>query len=427
MANQSLENVKGLMKNKSTRVVLFLTFGAIGAAFVVAGMSTSNQQSRPKELQAAVGTPNAPTMAVTPGTSDNPLHNEKVRQMNREKAEEAQRTGESTVPRLTNPNGDKEKDPFDLVQNKPIGQARPSDPTVPAPNPVNRPGAVAGPVTPMAAPQPVAKSQGQIQAERDMSAAIAGLLNSWNPAPQKIEIDYAGSKNMGSQNSQAASAAAGGATAQNASLATTTATAGVLDASGSSTTAVAKKVSIKAGSILHAVMLTSVNSDEPGPVLAQVTTGPYAGGRLIGKFELAKDAGKMVLTFTTLTMQNADKSYQLSGYAVDPETARTALASDVDRHYLSRYGAFSAATFLKGYAQALAQSGSTQTVNAGAAGISSTTSYPTLDNKKIAITALGSLGGELGTQLKDGLKRPPTVTLNTGTEIGVLVMQDTSF
>jgi intracellular multiplication protein IcmE len=148
---------------------------------------------------------------------------------------------------------------------------------------------------------------------------------------------------------------------------------------------------------------------------------------LIGKFELGKDAEKMTLTFSTLTMQNADKSYSINSFAIDPDTARTALASDVDNHYLSRYGMFAASSFLKGYSKALSTQGTTQTVNAGAAGVSTTTSYPQMSTHDLAIAALGDVGGEIAGTLKDGLKRPPTVTLNSGTEIGVLVMADTTF
>lgn len=424
MANQSLSNVKDLMKNKSTRVVVILTFGVVLAALIFANMSISNQQNRPKELQPTVSTPTTvPAMTVTPGTSDNPLHNDKVREQNRDNASQAQRTGDSTVPRLTSVNGDKEKDPFDLLPKKPNGNGNPTDPIVPTPTPTVRavPQAAVTP-PPLSAPLSVPKTPERLAAERDssaaMAAAIAGALNSWSLGPQKIEIDYAGTKMTAQQTGQTVATTSG---APNPSLpvSTAAATTTMIDAT--------KKVAIKAGTILHAVMLTSVNSDEPGPILAQITTGPYAGGRLIGKFELAKEAEKIVVTFSTLTMQNADKSFQISGYAVDPTTARTALASDVDHHYLERYGLFSAATFLKGYSQALTQSGSTQTISAGAAGVSATTTYPTLTTKQIALTALGSVGGEVSQPLKDGLKRPPTVTLNTGTEIGILVMQDTSF
>lgn len=425
MANQSVENVKGLVKNKSTRVVIILTFGVVIAGLIVANMTTSNQQNRPKDLQAAIDPAVSPTNSKpVPGTSDNPQHNEAIKEFNRKAAEEAKKSGASVQPILSNSGSGSEKDPFDLMPKKPDGTGKPVDVSVPLPAPIPKP------AQPIAAPAPVQPQQPQIaqpvaqkpqslmQAERDMAQAMAGLLNSWTPTGQKAEITFVNKPLTGSV-----------AAMQQGDLAGQQMTGGMpqgaaqVDPSAQQQ----KKVSIKAGSILHAVVITSVNSDEPGPVLAQIVTGPYAGGRLIGKFELTKDDPKLILTFSTLTMQNADRSYQLNSYAIDPGTARTALASDVDNHYLSRYGMFAAATFLKGYSKAISQSGTTQTVGVGAAGLTTTTTFPEMDNRKIALSALGEVGAEVAGQLKGGLSRSPTVTLNSGSEIGILVMQDTTF
>lgn len=420
MANKSEDNVKGLFQGKNARVAGVLAVGGIAAGLVIASMTTSNQQSRPAGLPASVEAPTAPSTRPIPGTSTSEKHNESVRQENREAAAQAAQTGQSVVPRLTNPADDKGKDPFDIASKK-GPDAKLSDVSVPTPAVPVRPVVVASAPALIQQPvvaQPVQKAPGVAEQEKEMSKAMIGLLNSWSPAPQQIEVQYVykGEKTDGLAALAATRNGGSSAAVDSATAAATT-----------SSNSPSKKVAIKAGSILHAVVITSVNSDEPGPVLAQVTTGPYSGGRLIGKFELPKDSDKMVLSFSTLTMQNADKSYALSGFAIDPETARTALGSDVDHHYLSRYGMFSAATFLKGYSAALTQQGTQQTATTGAGGLSVTTAYPVLSTKDIAISALGAVGAEVASSLKDGLKRPPTVTLNSGTEIGVLVMQDTSF
>lgn len=409
MANETVQGIKSLFQNRQTRVVVILTFGAIVAAVIWSNMTTRNQQTRPKDLQAAVGTPSMPSVVAVPGTSDNPLHNAKVREDNLERAKRAEGTGESVVPRLTQA-AEKEADPFDLMVKKPAPDNRLTEPPIPSPANPTRP-LTTQQQAPIVA-QPLAKTQSQIQAEAAMAAAMKGMMDSWSPGRQLVEVEY---KN---------SAPAAGKI-QQASLAQAPSQAPTAVAGSSGVDE--KKVALKAGSILHGVVLTAVNSDEPGPVLAQIITGPYAGGRMLGKFETSKDSGKLILTFNVLTMQNAEKSYAINSFAVDPQTARTGFASDVDRHYLSRYGLYAAAEFAKGYGNALAQSGSTQTVNAGVGGVSSTTTYPQLNNKQIALSALGALGGEVGNSLRDGLKRPPTVTLNAGTEIGVLIMQDASF
>lgn len=410
MANATVQGIKSLFQNRQTRVVVILTFGAIVAAVIWSNMTTRNQQTRPKDLQAAVGTPSMPSVVAVPGTSDNPLHNAKVREDNLERAKRAEGSGESVVPRLTQA-AEKETDPFDLMVKKPAPDNRLTEPPIPAPTNPARPLTSQQQQATVVA-QPLAKTQAQIQADAAMAAAMKGLMDSWSPGRQVVEVEY---KNSAPAAGKIQQAAIGQAPSQGA--------ASVAGSSGVEE----KKVALKAGSILHGVVLTSVNSDEPGPVLAQVITGPYAGGRMLGKFEMSKDSGKVILTFNVLTMQNAEKSYAINSFAVDPQTARTGFASDVDRHYLSRYGLYAAAEFAKGYGSALAQSGSTQTVNAGVGGVSSTTTYPVLNNKQIALSALGALGGEVGSSLRDGLKRPPTVTLNSGTEIGVLIMQDASF
>lgn len=426
MANQSVENVKGLVKNKSTRVIVILTFGVVIAGLIVANMTTSNQQNRPKDLQATIDPAVSPTNAKPiPGTSDNPLHNESIQKFNKDAAEAAKKTGASVQPILHNSGSGSEKDPFDLMAKKPDGDGRSADINVPLPAPIPKPAQPVVSPVPVQPPQPqiaqpaVQKPQSLMQAERDMAQAMAGLLNSWTPAGQKAEITFLNKPLTGTV-----------AAMQQGDMSSAQQMAGAMPQGSAQVDTSAqqqKKVSIKAGSILHAVVITSVNSDEPGPVLAQIVTGPYAGGRLIGKFEMTKEDPKLVLTFSTLTMQNADRSYQLNSYAIDPGTARTALASDVDNHYLSRYGMFAAATFLKGYSKAISQSGTTQTVGVGAAGLTATTTFPVMDNRKIALSALGEVGAEVAGQLKGGLSRAPTVTLNSGSEIGILVMQDTTF
>lgn len=420
MANERMRGVKSLFQNKQTRVVVILTFGALIAAVVWSNMAAKNQQTRPKDLQAAVGTPSMPSVVAVPGTSDNPLHNAKVREENLERVRQAEKTGESVVPRLTQA-AEKEADPFDLMVKKPAPDNRLTEPPIPTPaTPTRVAAGQSSQQVPLTA-QPVAKTQSQIKAEADMAAAMRGLLDSWTPARQVVEVEYKNTAAPAGQMQQAS-------LAQNSAQQAGYGAASAGQAAGAASTAPEEKpVALKAGSILHGVVLTAVNSDEPGPVLAQIITGPYAGGRMLGKFELAKDSGKVILSFNVLTMQNAARSYAITSFAVDPQTARTGFASDVDRHYLSRYGLFAAAEFAKGYGNALSQSGSTQTVNAGVGGVSSTTTYPALNNKQIALSALGSLGGEVGNSLRDGLRRPPTVTLNAGTEIGVLIMQDASF
>ena len=59
---------------------------------------------------------------------------------------------------------------------------------------------------------------------------------------------------------------------------------------------------IPAGTILYGETLTSSSSDLPGPVLVQVTTGPYKGSRLVGRFSTAESVDRMVVQFSAMTL-----------------------------------------------------------------------------------------------------------------------------
>lgn len=412
MANQSVQNIKGLLSNSTSRTMIILTAAVIGGALVFANWTTSSSQQRPADLPAQVSVGGAPTVNSVPGTSDSARHIKLIKESNRDEAEAALRSngGEVALPRLTASQSGQVKDPFENLQKK--SDEKPKDPNFNAtatPNPApQQPAQVVQQPVQQAAP---VKVKGALADEKQTQAAMLSMMNSWMPKGQSMEYDFTGKgapkeeANAGSNN--IANAGAGNTAGVNA--------------------AAVKAVSVKAGTIMSAVIMTSVNSDEPGPVLAQIVSGPYAGARLIGKFDMPQNASKLVLSFSVLTMPNAPKSFSISTYAIEPNSGRTALASDVDNHYLQRYGLLSGAALMKGYSQAIMQSGSTQTTTVGAGGVSSQTTFPNLDAKKTNLAALGEVGTTLGAALATNANRPVTVTLNQGTAIGILFMQDVSF
>lgn len=177
---------------------------------------------------------------------------------------------------------------------------------------------------------------------------------------------------------------------------------------------------VKAGTIIPAQLLTAINSDEPGPVMAEVSTGPLRGARLIGEVTHSNQA--VVVRFGRITMQDQNQSYNINAYAVDTGTYRTFLASDVDNHYFLRYGLRLAAAFVEGYGDAVASSGATTTTSP----FGSTTSIlGDYSNSQIAKMSIGKLGQQLGREIDNstsGIK--PTVTVNGGLPIGVLFIAD---
>ncbi len=178
---------------------------------------------------------------------------------------------------------------------------------------------------------------------------------------------------------------------------------------------------IKAGSVLFGVLDTSVNSDEPGALLATVVSGKYTGAKMVGNFTHQAQQESVLINFTQMSIPKYAKSITVQAVAIDPDTARTALASDVDKHYLLRYGMLFASSFISGYGKAIASQGTTTTSPLTGATTSTT---PPLSNKQIFEEALGEFGTQLGQATRPYFNTPYTVTVDQGTAVGILFLSD---
>ena len=181
-------------------------------------------------------------------------------------------------------------------------------------------------------------------------------------------------------------------------------------------------VNIKAGKILFAAIETSVNSDQPStPVLATIAVGKYKGSKLLGAFTRENDG--LVIKFTTLSIPNIDRSIPINAYAINSNTAQTSLSSNVDHHYLMRYGSAFAAAFLEGFGQYFSNNQPNQKNIC-----ISTSDHPcNVANQSVKnglYSGLGQSGAVLSSSLKNNMNTPPTVTLKSGTGVGILFMQD---
>lgn len=183
---------------------------------------------------------------------------------------------------------------------------------------------------------------------------------------------------------------------------------------------------IKTGDILFAVVDTSVNSDEPSPILATVVAGRFKGAKLIGSFNLPNNANKMIITFNTMSVPGADRSTSISAVAIDTDTARTALSSDTNHHYLSRYGSLFAASFLQGFGNAFQSANTTITIGGTTAGPGTTTISNGINRSALenAVIGLATVGQNWAQVAQKNVNRPITVQVFSGTSIGVLFTQD---
>ncbi|MBI1273800.1 MAG: hypothetical protein GC131_06930 [Alphaproteobacteria bacterium] len=116
---------------------------------------------------------------------------------------------------------------------------------------------------------------------------------------------------------------------------------------------------VPAGTVNYGQMLTEANSDVPGPILAQILSGPLAGARAVGSFKYFEEY--LVLTFNLISYKGKD--YSVNALALDPESTLGGLATEVDHRYFTRVILPAAAAFARGIGRALAQGGSTTTIN----------------------------------------------------------------
>jgi intracellular multiplication protein IcmE len=189
-------------------------------------------------------------------------------------------------------------------------------------------------------------------------------------------------------------------------------------------------VMIKAGTIQFGILTNALNSDYPGtPVLAEIVTGKFRHAKLMGSFALANDA--LVIKFTMMSMPDWPSTIPINAYAIDADTGQNALATGVDNHYLQRYGSLMAAAFLQGYGQAYANAANNGGCVAVTGGppcvVDSNGTVPQPSSKSAMFQGLGQIGTNLGAEIGQNFNRPPTVTVDQGTSMGLLFMQDTMY
>ena len=169
-----------------------------------------------------------------------------------------------------------------------------------------------------------------------------------------------------------------------------------------------------AGHISFAVLDTSIKSTEPGPVLATIATGRFAGARLLGGFARMHD--RVLVKFNTMNWRH--RTIPITATAITLATARTALATSVNRHILYRYGWLIGASLLQGVNDAMAYANTNTYLTGSGLGVIT----HQLSNGQLAMSAIGNVGQTLTPIMAQRFNTPPTVRVRSGTGIGVLFM-----
>ena len=180
----------------------------------------------------------------------------------------------------------------------------------------------------------------------------------------------------------------------------------------------AGSVRISAGSILYGETLNAADSDNPAPIVVEVSQGPNKGFRLIGSGNVSAYGGGFAIEFDTLV--NLEGSTQpVSAIGLDGFDGDVAVASSKDLRIFERYGPLFASSFIEGFARSAARTGSTTVIANGSTTVA--TEKPT--GKEHLYSALGEAGGRLATDLAANAPKGPKVILEAGHPIGILFVE----
>jgi type IV secretory pathway VirB10-like protein len=303
--------------------------------------------------------------------TDSAAYADAVNKASDRKADEAQKTGGDALPRL--------------VAMAPAQEA--PAPPIPAP-------AVAKP----AAPAPVAVSaprQAQAPAGygNDKAVDVTKWLLPLSPAPGKVvETKEAAAKAKAPSKDEPVAASRDEARSRPV------------------------RPGLEPGTVLYAVVDIGVNSDQEGtPVVAHVLSGPFEGATVMGGFKRSSE--RLVVQFNKIVAKGVQAEF--SGYAVDPKTQSPGVASSVDTHFLERWGGLVASSFISGLGSAVATGGTSIIYGGTTAPTVSTTNHTLSDQM---LMAAGKVGDKASQQFANNFNIPPTVTLDPGQPIGILVL-----
>lgn len=179
-----------------------------------------------------------------------------------------------------------------------------------------------------------------------------------------------------------------------------------------------QKILIPAGQIEYAQLLLEANSDIPGPVMAEIASGPLKGSRILGSFQVSNQ-DLLTLNFNTVVVDGV--STGTSAVAVDPATTMTGMATDVDQRYFKRVVLPAAAEFIKGLTEAISESGRTTIEINSTTGSSQTATSGTSDGRQEVASGITEAGESLSDIMQEEAdKTKPLVVIRAGTPIGIL-------
>ncbi len=371
-------------------IIVFVTVAVIGGAWYAYKL----KQNKAIPFNSNVGQLKNGLPSV-PGGAGNPSYNNKLYQHEREQSERAEQTGKSRISTVIGKNEAEELIEESLKPEKEVVPVKKKEkPYIP----------------PVAKPAPQPNNRQNKQAEKDYLNRLNKLRTSLNKAVQEQMLSI--NKELKETRPEQKVTVFDDIDINELK----TALNPPASVSNEKSKKKIKYTPFEVGEVVYGVNEIAVNSDVDGPVKVTLLSGPFKGGVFIGHFKRAD-------TFLRLEFDifsHNRKTYQIKGYGVDPSTQGVAVRSDVDHHRLSRWGGLIAASFLEGFADAVEHSG--VTTYDGVWGTAKT--YPEYNVEDQMWIAGGKVGEKLAIPMYQNFYRPPTVTLNTGEGIGVLIIDN---
>ena len=172
---------------------------------------------------------------------------------------------------------------------------------------------------------------------------------------------------------------------------------------------------LRPGDTAPARMLTGLNSDLPGPAIAEIVEGPLTGARLSGTFSVVRSAGGLSLTFNSMSLPDG-RTVPVSAIGLSPWTGGNVTRSRLDPRLLQRYGGIALSGAVTGAAQAIGRSRGRTTLADGAVVVD----VDEATEREIIASSVGRAAGAVEADLAGRLPSGALITLDAGAPVVVL-------
>lgn len=375
----NMNNLSGLMKDKKSKSIIFVTATLILLVLLVAFMMLRKPaQPLPSEIR-GVSQVKAQVRDERQIGEMDPTYRELFDRQNEINAKQAEEAGRSQYLRI----GD-DPQPKDVIEAPKMAESEP-------PKPVELQRASAAPA--QASPK---------QAKREPHPAVMALVQErWGVSGHQKHVQHAAVQY------EPATEAGSTASAGNPG-----------DPQGQPQN---ERVLYKSGTIVAATMVNTINSDNPGSVIAKIHSGPLAGGTIIGQSQSGAGGIGVRATFNRLVAADG-REFSMNGEALSEGDLSNMIATDIDRKLLNRFVFRPLGYFAKGMADAVLANANAESTTANENSGLTTVVNEKLDTKEQVRVGIGMATSEMLKDLDDPMNIRPTTTVARNEVFGVVFL-----